>query len=45
MGQGLRQLMDSGQLALIDEDEDGALAFEEFYKMQLAQRIRRGGGR
>ena len=42
MGQGLRQLMDSGQLALIDEDKDGALAFEEFYKMQVAQRLRRG---
>ena len=46
MGQGLRQLMDSGQLALIDKDEDGALAFEEFYAMQVGRRLaRRGGGR
>ena len=46
MGQSLRQLMDSGQLALIDKDEDGALAFEEFYAMQVGRRLaRRGGGR
>ncbi len=47
MGQGLRQAMESGQLAGVDADEDGALSFPEFYAMQVARRRggSRGGGR
>lgn len=44
MGQGLRQAMESGQLAQVDADNDGALSFPEFYAMQLARRRARSGG-
>ena len=40
MGQGLRQAMQSGQLAQVDADNDGTLSFQEFYAMQRARRER-----